>query len=174
MSLIDRLVGRVLIILFCLGVLIPFAALILAAINPPGTPVGGLTLPTHPTFESFVQAWTTAGFGKLLFNSSFVCVLVVPLALFCATLSGYAFATMRFRGSAVLFAFLLLGMTLPFDAAVVPLYYKPVRGGSHGQAGCARPRTRGPIHAVRRVLDASTVPCASAGVARGRTDRRCD
>lgn len=123
MSLIDRLVGRVLIILFCLGVLIPFAALILAAINPPGTPVGGLTLPTHPTFESFVQAWTTAGFGKLLFNSSFVCVLVVPLALFCATLSGYAFATMRFRGSAVLFAFLLLGMTLPFDAAVVPLYY---------------------------------------------------
>lgn len=123
MTRLDRLTGQGLVILFCLGVLIPFAALILAAINPPGTPVAGLGLPQNPTFESFAQAWTTAGFGQLLLNSAYVGLLVVPLALFCATLSGYAFATMRFRGSSLLFAFLLLGLTLPYEAAVVPLYY---------------------------------------------------
>jgi ABC-type glycerol-3-phosphate transport system permease component len=48
---------------------------------------------------------------------------VVPLSLLCAVLAGYAFATMEFRGRGALFGFLLLGLTLPYEAAVVPLYY---------------------------------------------------
>lgn len=123
MSRVDRLAGQALIALFCVGVLVPFAALVLAALNPPGTPVAGLSLPENPTFASFGQAWTTAGFGVLLRNSAMIGLGVVPLALFCATLAGYAFATMRFRGSTLLFAFLLLGLTLPYEAAIVPLYY---------------------------------------------------
>ncbi|MFF0483216.1 carbohydrate ABC transporter permease [Streptomyces sp. NPDC004435] len=123
MSRTDRLTGRALIALFCAGVLIPFAALVLTALNPPGTAVSGLALPKDPTFAAFGAAWSAAGFGALLTNSVFIVVGVVPLALVCATLAGYAFATMDFKGKGPLFALLLVGLTLPYEAAVVPLYY---------------------------------------------------
>ncbi|MFI5527091.1 carbohydrate ABC transporter permease [Kitasatospora sp. NPDC051853] len=123
MSRTDHLTGRALLALFCAGVLIPFAALVLTALNPPGTPVSGLAWPKDPTLESFSQAWSVAAFGTLLANSAFVVLGVVPLALLCAVLAGFAFATMEFRGKNLVFGLLLLGLTLPYEAAVVPLYY---------------------------------------------------
>ena len=38
-------------------------------------------------------------------------------------LAGYAFGTMRFRGSQVLFYVFLLGLMVPTEAMIVPLYY---------------------------------------------------
>jgi raffinose/stachyose/melibiose transport system permease protein len=123
MTTSERLAGRLLLALFCAGVLVPFAALVLSALNPAGTPVSGLTWPQHPTLDTFAKAWSIAGFGQLLGNSAVIVAGVVPISLVCATLAGYAFATMRFRGRGLLYALLLLGLTLPYEAAVVPLYY---------------------------------------------------
>jgi len=117
------LAGPVIMGAFALSVLVPFAGLVLAALNPPGTIVSGLAWPEHPTLATFGDAWSAAGFGGLLRNSAVIVLGVVPLSLVCAILAGYAFATMEFRGRKVLFGFLLLGLTLPYEAAVVPLYY---------------------------------------------------
>ena len=38
-------------------------------------------------------------------------------------LSGYAFGMMRFRGEQVLFYLFLLGLMVPLEAMIVPLYY---------------------------------------------------
>ena len=40
-----------------------------------------------------------------------------------STMSGYAFGTMRFRGSDALFYLLLIGLIFPYEATVIPLYY---------------------------------------------------
>jgi len=120
---VAALAGPAVMAAFALAVLIPFASLVLAALNPAGTVVSGLAWPKHPTLATFGAAWSAAGFGGLLRNSAVVVLGVVPLSLVCATLAGYAFATMEFRGRKVLFGFLLLGLTLPYEAAVVPLYY---------------------------------------------------
>ena len=40
-----------------------------------------------------------------------------------STLAGYAFGTMRFRGSDALFYLLLIGLIFPYEATVIPLYY---------------------------------------------------
>ena len=40
-----------------------------------------------------------------------------------STPAGYAFGTMRFRGSNVLFYLLLIGLIFPYEATVIPLYY---------------------------------------------------
>ncbi|MFJ9429311.1 carbohydrate ABC transporter permease [Streptomyces sp. NPDC101490] len=119
----EGLAGRAVMAVFCVAVLVPFTGIALAALNPPGTIVAGLGWPDHPTFQSFTRAWSDAGFGQLLRNSAVIGLGVVPLALLCASLAGYAFATMAFRGRTVLFAFLMLGLALPYEAAVVPLYY---------------------------------------------------
>ena len=47
--------------------------------------------------------------------------VVVLMILVCAP-AGYAFAKMRFRGSEALFYLLILGLTVPIQAIVIPLY----------------------------------------------------
>jgi raffinose/stachyose/melibiose transport system permease protein len=52
-----------------------------------------------------------------------VAVLVVSVAVVLSILAGYAFGTMRFRGSTVLFYLFLLGMMVPAEAIVIPLFF---------------------------------------------------
>ena len=48
---------------------------------------------------------------------------VVAIATALSILAGYAFGMMRFRGEQVLFYVLLLGLMVPLEAFIVPLYY---------------------------------------------------
>lgn len=50
-------------------------------------------------------------------------VFVVAVAVVLSILSGYALGTMRFRGATVLFYLFLLGIMMPSEAIVVPLYF---------------------------------------------------
>jgi raffinose/stachyose/melibiose transport system permease protein len=74
-------------------------------------------------FGNFAKAWDLGNFGTYLKNSVIVSVAVVVLSAVLASLAGYAFGTMRFRGSSVLFYLLLLGLMVPSEAIVIPLYY---------------------------------------------------
>lgn len=103
--------------------LLPFVSIALAALQPPGTLVSGLSIPTSPSLESFRQAWTTASFGSLLWSSVKICLGVVPIAMVCATLAGYALGTMNVPGGRAIFAAFLLGLTLPVELIVIPLYF---------------------------------------------------
>ena len=48
---------------------------------------------------------------------------VVSISSVLSILAGYAFGLMRFRGEQVLFYVILLGLMIPMEAIVVPLYY---------------------------------------------------
>ena len=48
-----------------------------------------------------------------------VTVVSAVMSLF----TGYAFGTMRFRGSGVLFNVIVIGLIFPYEATVIPLYY---------------------------------------------------
>ncbi len=74
-------------------------------------------------FENFGEAWRQGNFSTYITNSLIVSVSVVVLSTVLSSLAGYAFGTMRFRGSTVLFYLLLLGLMVPSEAVVVPLYY---------------------------------------------------
>ena len=56
-------------------------------------------------------------------TSVVVAVLVVGLATTLSVLAGYAFGTMSFPGSEVIFYVMLLGIMVPAEALVVPLYF---------------------------------------------------
>lgn len=103
--------------------LLPFVSILLAALQPPGTLVSGISIPQHPSLESFSAAWTTASFGNLLWSSIKICAAVVPISVICATLAGYALATMNVPGGSAIFAVFLLGLTLPVELIVIPLYF---------------------------------------------------
>lgn len=75
----------------------------------------------HP--GNLVEAWRVGGFGASLRHSVTVAVIVVGASLLLAIPAGYAFGTMRFRGSGALFALFLLGLMIPSEAIVIPLFF---------------------------------------------------
>ncbi|MEV7460978.1 carbohydrate ABC transporter permease [Streptomyces rubiginosohelvolus] len=106
------------------SVLLPFLAIFSAALQPQSNLSPGLDWPSDPQWGNFADAWTTAGFGALLKSGALIALGVVPLALILATLAGYGLSTLQVRGRGALFAFLMLGMALPYEAIVIPLYYE--------------------------------------------------
>ena len=52
-----------------------------------------------------------------------VAVTVVAVSTVLSILSGYAFGLMRFRGATALFYVFLLGLMVPIEAMIVPLYF---------------------------------------------------
>src|SRR5690625_1567774 len=84
--------------------------------------------------DNFARAWTVGGFGRSLGNSVVVAVIVVGLSLMLSVLAGYAFGTMRFRGSTALFYLFLLGLMIPVEATVIPLFFDLRTLGQLGRA----------------------------------------
>lgn len=104
-------------------VLLPLLSIVSVALQPAGTPVSGLQWPNDPQWSNFASAWTRGKFSQLMLNSAIIAIIVVPLGTVVSVLAGYAFGTMKFRGSNVLFYIFMIGLVMPFESTVVPLYY---------------------------------------------------
>ncbi|WP_020573884.1 carbohydrate ABC transporter permease [Actinopolymorpha alba] len=108
---------------FAVIALFPLLGVLSSALTDPANSSASLTLPDSPHFANFLTAWNQGHFGTYMRSSAIVTVSVVVLASILAILAGYAFATMRFRGQSVLFYLLLLGLMVPSEALIIPLYY---------------------------------------------------
>lgn len=116
--------GRyVLLSLFALAVLIPFASIVTSAFNPPFSLIKGLQAPDPFTFESFVNVWTAASFGRLLLTSLTVAAGVVPLAAVVSILAGFAISHLQVFGGRFLLALFVFGLVLPTELTIIPLYF---------------------------------------------------
>jgi raffinose/stachyose/melibiose transport system permease protein len=73
---------------------------------------------------NFADAWDEGQFGSYLRTSVIVTACVVVGASLLSAMAGYAFGTMRFPGSSLLFYLLLLGLMVPSEAIVIPLYFQ--------------------------------------------------
>lgn len=113
----------VVLIIFAAAVLLPFASVILSALHPAGSAVGGLALPPQLAFENFATAWEKGRFSQLMGSSLLVALCVVPLTIAFSTLAGFALAVLRPRGSRWISVAFILGLTLPTELVVVALYY---------------------------------------------------
>jgi raffinose/stachyose/melibiose transport system permease protein len=107
---------------FSLVALYPVAGILLTALAPPGELVG-FGIPSSIHLDNFRNAWTEGHFGTYLRSSAIVAVSVVAASTLLSILSGFAFGTMRFRGATVLFYVFLLGLMVPTEALVIPLYF---------------------------------------------------
>ncbi|QTE29613.1 carbohydrate ABC transporter permease [Pengzhenrongella sicca] len=117
----ERSANYVILIVFAAFALFPLGSILAAALGPESASVaregGGL----H--WENFATAWTQGQFGRYMTTSVVVSALVVSVALVCSIMAGYAFGTMRFRGEQALFYLFLLGIMVPTEAIIVPLYF---------------------------------------------------
>lgn len=100
----------------------PIYVLVNLAIRP-ATEIASPLVPTaNPTFDNFTQAWNEAGLGMALINSLIVTVCSVGILVFLAAMAGYGIARATARVSAPVFYLFLVGLFLPFQLGLIPLY----------------------------------------------------
>lgn len=103
--------------------LLPLVGVLFSSVIPPDQNSGGFQVPTRVQVSNYSAAWTQGHFSSYMFSSVLVAVSVIVLTFVLATLAGYAFARMTFRGSTILFFLILTGLLLPEEAFIIPLYF---------------------------------------------------
>jgi len=103
---------------------LPLLSMVTTALQAQGTFPSGLTFPVHPQWHNFADAWNAADFLALLKSSTLIVLGVVPVGVVFSTLAGYGLAAARLPGGSVVYGLFILGLTLPAEALVSPLYYE--------------------------------------------------
>jgi raffinose/stachyose/melibiose transport system permease protein len=141
----ERFGGGVMLAAAVLFSILPLLSMASAALQPQGTIPVGIQWPSDPQWHNFIDAWNVASITPLLISSAILVLLVVPLAAFLATLAGYALGGLKVRGATVLLLVLMLGLTLPKEATIIPpRSTAPTRGGTSSTSSCRWPSRRSP------------------------------
>ena len=91
-------------------------------------------LPSSISLDSFVKAWTGGeaaegfgglasfgGLGKNFVNSLWLTIPATIISAMIGSINGYLLTKWKFRGSDILFIFLLFGMFIPYQSILIPL-----------------------------------------------------
>ena len=121
---LERGATYALLTLFSVLSLVPVIGILSTAFGSQGSLDTGFSAPRGGLhWGNFADAWTRGHFGIYLGNSVLVTTAVVAATTVLAVLAAYAFGVMRFPGSTLLFYLFVIGLTLPQEALVVPLYF---------------------------------------------------
>jgi|UniRef100_A0A7V3RFE8 glucose/mannose transport system permease protein len=77
------------------------------------------SFPTHFDFSGFVTAWN--GISQGFVNSFEFTIPAVIFSILLGSLGGFALTKLKFKGSNVIFMFLLFGMFLSYQVVLIPL-----------------------------------------------------
>ena len=127
---IGRTFVYLVLVLFALFYLIPFAIMFINSVKPLGEITGGnmIALPRDWTVQPWLSAWSTAQIGveptglKPYFWNSIR--MVVPAVIICTiigALNGYVLTKWRFRGDTIVFGLMLFSCFIPFQIVLIPM-----------------------------------------------------
>ena len=84
--------------------------------------------PVEVTFEPWVKAWAEActgincdGLSRGFWNSVQILIPSVTISIAVASISGYALANWRFKGSETFFTILIFGAFIPYQVMIYPI-----------------------------------------------------
>lgn len=115
-----RLLIGVLLSLISLG---PLLYMLSLSFQPNGGLLGAtVLLPTHPTVQNYVQAWTENSFSHYFLNSILVAIATVVITVILAALAAFAFARYRFPMKQVIFYIFLASLAVPNLLLLIPQF----------------------------------------------------
>ena len=79
-------------------------------------------VPAKAQFVNYKTAMSSGNWLLYFKNSAVVTVITVVISLFINSMSGYVFARIPFRGREALFALILLGMMVPTQVTLIPVF----------------------------------------------------
>lgn len=99
-----------------------YALVTLAFKDPSQIATRPLSVPSPPSFGNFGDAWQSAGLGSALLSSTLITVVSVVLLIALGSLAAYFLARTATRLSYSLYILFLVGIILPFQLGMIPLY----------------------------------------------------
>ena len=120
----NRVLIHVILILVSITMLVPFLWMILTASNyDRGTSVNPFViLPSTWRWDSFREVSANMDFLHLYINTLLLILGRVVCAVLTATLAGYAFGRLNFRGKNLMFSLVLFQMMVPGQIFIIPQY----------------------------------------------------
>lgn len=106
-----------------IGFLFPVYALVTLSLKD-GEQIANapLSLPDPPTLANFGDAWQSASLGAALVNSTIITTVSVLLLIAIGSVAAYYLARRATKLSYGLYVLFLLGIVLPFQLGMIPLY----------------------------------------------------
>ncbi|MDF1478602.1 carbohydrate ABC transporter permease [Leifsonia sp. H3M29-4] len=113
------------IVMIAVGALFAFPLYVLVNIslrdaNDPASPI---QFTTNVTVKHYVDAWATAGLAQAMANSLFVTIVSIVAIVVFSALAAYALVRVTSRLSTIAFWLFVAGLLLPFQIAMIPLYF---------------------------------------------------
>lgn len=104
--------------------LIPVYILVNLSIRPTGDLTPGIIPSSRATLDNFVSAWTSSSLPSAIVTSTLVTTISCVLVLALATMASYPLARSTARLSNTTFFVFMIGLLLPFQLALLPLYFQ--------------------------------------------------
>lgn len=102
--------------------LLPVYILINLAIRPADDLTAPVFPSSRPTFDNFITVWTTSPLPGSIVTSLIVTSISCIVVLVIGTMASYPLARSTSRLSTGTFYFFMIGLLLPFQLALIPLY----------------------------------------------------
>jgi ABC-type glycerol-3-phosphate transport system permease component len=80
-------------------------------------------LPSAFRWENIERAWTVGRFDRYIGNSVIYCAAIVTGVVVLSCMAGYALALLPLPGRNAILVVFLLGLMVPFQSVMIPLYY---------------------------------------------------
>jgi raffinose/stachyose/melibiose transport system permease protein len=72
--------------------------------------------------QNYPEAWRASDIGRLYGNSIIVATVSMILTVAISAFAGYGLARIRFAGRGIVYALVLVGLTIPLQIALIPLF----------------------------------------------------
>lgn len=105
-----------------LAILFPVYILVINSVRSDQDFGNRMVPPSHPVWSNFADAWAQANLSYALLNSVIVTVGSIVLIIFVSATASYPLARLTANWSKAVYLIFLLGLLLPFQLALVPLY----------------------------------------------------
>ncbi len=121
-ALIGRAITYVLLVIGAVISVFPFFWMLIGATNTSAEIIKGKATPGSALWLNMVNFFTSVDMPRILFNSFFIAGVGTALTLLVSSLAGYGFEMFRSRFREKVFGGLLLMLSIPFAALMVPLF----------------------------------------------------
>ena len=128
----NQAVIHLILIIFSFVMIVPFLWMTLTAFKTVGesTSVSPFVIfPSQWITDNFATVWKNMDFFVLYMNTLLLIFFRVVAACLTATMAGYAFARLKFRGRNLMFSLVLFQMMIPSQIFIIPQYLMISRMG---------------------------------------------
>lgn len=121
---VSNKISTILVVCIVLVQIYPLFWIFLSSIRPDQEFISGHTFsfPKSITLENYSTAFMNANLLEYILNSSIVTSISVALIVILGMMAAYSIQVLKFRGSRIVLSIFLMGIIIPVQVALVPLF----------------------------------------------------